>query len=82
MGQRMFVGLIRDISERKLAEGMRDRFAAVVDSSDDAIISKTLEGIITAWNRGAEKIFGYSASEVVGQPMLLLLPPDRPRRGI
>jgi PAS domain S-box-containing protein len=77
LGQRMFVGLIRDISERKLSEGMRERFAAVVDSSDDAIISKTLEGIITAWNRGAEKIFGYTASEVVGQPMLRLLPPDR-----
>jgi hypothetical protein len=76
-GRRMFVGLIRDISERRQAEVMRDRFAAVVDSSDDAIISKTLEGIITAWNRGAEKVFGYSASEIVGQPMLLLLPPDR-----
>jgi PAS domain S-box-containing protein len=77
LGQRMFVGLIRDISDRKLSEGMRERFAAVVDSSNDAIISKTLEGIITAWNRGAEKIFGYTASEVVGQPMLLLIPPDR-----
>ena len=75
-GKRMFVGLIRDVTERKLAEGMRDRFAAVVDSSDDAIISKDLEGIITAWNRGAEKVFGYSASEALGQPMLLLLPPD------
>jgi len=76
-GQRMFVGLIRDISERRQAEAMRDRFAAVVDSSDDAIISKSLDGIVTAWNRGAEKLFGYSASEVVGQPMLCLLPPER-----
>ena len=76
-GQRMFVGLIRDISERRQAEAMRDRFAAVVDSSDDAIISKSLDGIVTAWNRGAEKLFGYSASEVVGQPMLLLIPPER-----
>jgi PAS domain S-box-containing protein len=76
-GQRMFVGLIRDISERRQAEVMRDRFAAVVDSSDDAIISKTLEGIITGWNRGAEKVFGYSASEAVGRPMLRLLPPER-----
>lgn len=76
-GQRMFVGLIRDISERRQAEVMRDRFAAVVDSSDDAIISKTLEGIITAWNHGAEKVFGYSASEALGQRMLLLMPPDR-----
>ena len=76
-GRRMFVGLIRDITERKQAEVMRDRFAAVVDSSDDAIISKTLEGIIMAWNRGAEKVFGYSASEAVGQPMLMLLPAER-----
>ena len=76
-GQRMFVGLIRDISERRQAEGIRDRFAAVVDSSDDAIISKTLDGIITGWNRGAEDLFGYSASEVMGQPMLFLLPPER-----
>jgi PAS domain S-box-containing protein len=75
-GQRMFVGLIRDVTERKLAEVMRDRLAAIVDSSDDAIISKTLAGIITGWNRGAEKLFGYSASEAVGQPMLILLPPD------
>jgi PAS domain S-box-containing protein len=76
-GQRMFVGLIRDVTERKRADAMRDRLAAVVDSSEDAIISKTLEGIITAWNRAAEKVFGYSASEVVGQPVLILLPPDR-----
>jgi PAS domain S-box-containing protein len=76
-GQRMFVGLIRDISERRQAEAMRDRFAAVVDSSDDAIISKSLDGNITAWNRGAEKLFGYSASEVLGRPMLFLLPPER-----
>ena len=51
--------------------------AAVVDCSDDAIISKDLNGTINAWNRGAEKIFGYSASEAVGRPMLMLFPPDR-----
>ena len=49
----------------------------VVDSSDDAIISKTLEGTINAWNRGAEKVFGYSSSEAVGEPMLMLFPSDR-----
>jgi PAS domain S-box-containing protein len=66
-----------DVTERTLAEEARERLAAVVDSSDDAIISKTLDGTITAWNRGAEKVFGYSASEAVGKPMLMLTPPDR-----
>jgi PAS domain S-box-containing protein len=51
--------------------------AALIDSSDDAIISKNLDGIIQTWNTGAERIFGYSASEVIGQSILLLIPPDR-----
>lgn len=56
---------------------LRERLAAIVDSSDDAIISKTMDGTISAWNRGAEKVFGYSAAEMVGNSVLVLLPPDR-----
>ena len=58
-------------------ETQAEHFRAIVDSSDDAIISKTLDGIVTSWNPGAQDIFGYSAAEMVGQPMLLLFPADR-----
>ena len=56
---------------------LRGLLAAIVESSDDAIISKTLEGVVTSWNRGAQQIFGYSAEEVVGQHISLLMPPER-----
>ena len=63
--------------QRRQAEEMQARFAAVVEFSDDAIISKTVDGIITGWNPGAEKLFGYGACETVGRSILLLFPPDR-----
>jgi PAS domain S-box-containing protein len=75
--RRMFTIILRDITERKHAEEMRERLSLIVDSSDDAIISKTLDGTIAAWNRGAEKVFGYPAAEMVGKTMLMLLPPER-----
>ncbi|HZD20283.1 MAG TPA: PAS domain S-box protein, partial [Burkholderiales bacterium] len=67
----------RDISERKRAEEARSRLAAIVASSDDAIVSKSLDGIIRTWNAGAERIFGYSAEEAVGRHITLIIPEER-----
>ena len=66
-----------DITLRKQAEGSLIRLASIVESSDDAIFSKDLNGVIRSWNQGAEKIFGYSARETIGQPVTMLLPADR-----
>lgn len=70
-------GVMQDVNERKLAELEKLRLAAIVESSDDAIIAKDLQGIITSWNAGAESLFGYSAAEMIGQPMLRLIPAER-----
>jgi PAS domain S-box-containing protein len=70
--------LHENITERKLAEETRARLAAIVESSEDAIIGKALDGTILSWNLGAERIYGYSAQEAVGMPISMLLPPDRP----
>jgi PAS domain S-box-containing protein len=68
----------RDITERKRAEETASHLAAIVQSSADAIIGKTLDGQIVSWNEGAELIYGYTAAEVIGRPVSILAPPDRP----
>jgi PAS domain S-box-containing protein len=67
-----------EINERKRLEAALEQSAAIVESSDDAIIGKTLEGIILSWNSGAERIYGYTSAEMVGRPISILLPPERP----
>jgi PAS domain S-box-containing protein len=69
--------IIRDISELKKAAEKQSRLAAIIDSSDDTILSKTLKGIITSWNKAAEKMFGYTEEEVLGKHISLIIPPER-----
>ena len=69
--------VFRDITERRRYEQTLARLAAIVEASDDAILTKTLDGTITTWNPGAEQTFGYSATEAMGHPVTILFPPDR-----
>ena len=70
-------GTQREISDRKRAEAVQGYLAAIVESSDDAILSKNLDGIIQSCNRAAERMFGYPADELIGKSVRILLPPDR-----
>lgn len=67
----------RDITEQLRADAINSRLAAIVESSDDAIIAKNLDGIVESWNGGAERLFGYMAEEMIGRPITIILPPDR-----
>ena len=68
---------LRDVTQRHLSEITSRRLAAIVASSDDAIIGKDLNSIITSWNFGAEQIFGYTADEMIGTSIMRLIPSDR-----
>lgn len=75
-GRRLFTGFVRDITERKEAEKALSYYAAIIESTEDAVVGKTLDGLITSWNKGAETLFGYSREEIIGKPISILIPPD------
>jgi two-component system sensor kinase FixL len=70
-------GLVQDITERKRVEEVQQEMVALVESTDDAILTKSLDGVVRRWNPAAERLLGYSAAEIIGQPVTLLIPQDR-----
>jgi PAS domain S-box-containing protein len=71
------VNMLVDITDRRQAEMASEQLAAIVESSDDCVLTKDLNGIITSWNRGSERLFGYTAEEAIGKPVTILMPADR-----
>jgi PAS domain S-box-containing protein len=76
-----WIASILDITERKRGEQVAQQLASIVEFSDDAIVSKDINGIIVSWNRGAQRLFGYSADDVIGKPITILIPPERQDEG-
>jgi PAS domain S-box-containing protein len=72
----LVIAMVQDITDKKKAEEARLRHAAIIESTEDAIISKNLDAVIVSWNAGAQRIFGYTESEAVGQPITILIPPE------
>jgi PAS domain S-box-containing protein len=71
------INMLVDVSDRKRAGEYADRLASIVEFSDDAIVSKDINGVINSWNAGAQRLFGYTAEEVIGKPIYMLIPPER-----
>ncbi len=75
-GARHFVGIVHNLTERNQADQKARRYSAIVESSDDAIIGKDLDGIIDSWNKGAERLYGFTAEEAIGQPIIIIVPDE------
>ena len=75
------INVFQDVTDRSRAQVERGHLAAIIDSADDAIISKSLDGIVRTWNKAAERIFGYTAEDIVGKSITLLMPPERQNEG-